>query len=168
MIQPLSCLTSVAIVLGFASSTVRADTPNEITAVTFSDDGGTTKIRMRGAQTPTFTVYKLEKPSRVVIDVPRARLSDTLRGHESSTVFTASTWAVNTIAAQQHDDGGRMVRVIVALARPGRYDVKTEGNEVVVFVTARDPAPPKVDADALLRAQQEAERLRRVAAEQVA
>ncbi|MBL9014402.1 MAG: type IV pilus secretin PilQ [Myxococcales bacterium] len=130
---------------------------------------------MRGATTPTFTVYKLERPSRVVIDVPQARLADALRGHEGASVFTPSTWAVSTIAAQQLDDGGQIVRVIVTLARPGRYDVKTEGNEVVVMVTARDAAPKMASPEALARAQQEseqakaeAERLRKAATEQQA
>jgi len=168
MIRPTTCIAAAAIVLGLASPTVRADTPNEITGVTYSETGATTWIRVRGAQTPTFTVYKLEKPSRVVIDVPRARLSEALRGHESATVLTPSTWAVSTIAAQQLDDGGQIVRVIVSMARPGRYDVKTEGNAVVVMVTARDAAPPKVDPDQLAKAQAEAERLRKVAADQAA
>ena len=170
MIRPLSCIAAAVVVVGLASSSVRADTPNEITAVSYSEDPvtATTRVRLRGALTPTFTVYKLEKPSRVVVDVPRARLSEALRGHDSASVFTASTWAVTTIAAQQLDDGGQLVRVIVTMARPGRYDVKTEGNEVVVFITARDPAPPKVDGEALVKAQNEAERLRKVAAEQAA
>ena len=170
MIRPLSCIAAAAIVVGFASSSVRADTPNEITAVSYSEDPATatTRVRLRGALTPTFTVYKLEKPSRVVVDVPRARLSEALRGHDSASVFTASTWAVTTIAAQQLDDGGQLVRVIITMARPGRYEVKTESNEVVLFVTARDPAPPKVDGEALVKAQSEAERLRKVAAEQAA
>ncbi len=65
-----------------------ADGKNEIRAVAFSEDpGGTTLVRVRGAQTPTFTVYKLERPSRVVIDVPQARLAEALRGHEGATVF---------------------------------------------------------------------------------
>src|SRR5690606_10704864 len=108
----------------------------------------------RGAQTPTFTVYKLERPSRVVIDLPHARLADSLRGHESAAVFTPNTWAVSTIAAQQLDDG--VVRVIVGLARPGRYDVKTDGNEVVVMVMPRDAAPKTASPAELERAQQEA------------
>jgi len=70
-----------------------------------------------------------ERPSRVVIDVPQARLADALRGHEAASVIAANTWAVSTIATQELDDGGVVVRVIVTLARPGRYDVKTEGNE---------------------------------------
>src|SRR5438552_8791940 len=118
MIRPTTFIAVAAIALG-AHSTARADTPNEITSVTYSEDGGATRIRVRGAQTPTFTVYKLEKPSRVVIDLPRARLSEALRGHESASIQTASTWAVTTIAAQQLDDGGQIVRVIVSMARPG-------------------------------------------------
>ena len=152
---------------------------NEIRAVTFDEDGATTRVNVRGAATPTFTVYKLERPSRVVIDVPQARLAEALRGHEGAATFTPSTWAVSAIAAQQVDDGGQVVRVIVTLARPGRYDVKTEGNNVVVMVTARDPAPkPGVDpkqAEALASAKAEsasakaeADRLRQVAAEQAA
>jgi type IV pilus assembly protein PilQ len=169
MIRPLSCIAATAVVL-LASLPVRAETPNEITAVSYSEDpaSATTRIRVRGARTPTFTVYKLDKPSRVVIDVPRARLSDALRGHDSASVFTASTWAVTTIAAQQLDDGGQIVRVIVTMARPGRYDVKTENNEVVVALTARDPAPPKIDSEALVKAQAEADRLRKIAADQAA
>ena len=152
---------------------------NEIRAVTFDEDGATTRVNVRGAATPTFTVYKLERPSRVDIDVPQARLAEALRGHEGAATFTPSTWAVSAIAAQQVDDGGQVVRVIVTLARPGRYDVKTEGNNVVVMVTARDPAPkPGVDpkqAEALASAKAEsasakaeADRLRQVAAEQAA
>ncbi|HEY5933556.1 MAG TPA: AMIN domain-containing protein, partial [Kofleriaceae bacterium] len=118
-----------------------ADGTNEIRAVTYDEDAGTTRIHVRGARTPTFTVYKLEKPTRVVVDVPRARLAEPLRGHEGASVISASTWAVSTIAAQQLDDGGQLVRVIISLARPGRYDVKTTGNELLVTVFPRDPAP---------------------------
>lgn len=150
----LSLIAAATVAISAIAPPVRADGTNEIRAVTYSEDGGMTRIHVRGAQTPTFTVYKLDKPSRVVIDVPRARLVEALRGHESGTVFTTSTWAVSTIAAQQLDDGGQLVRVIVTLARPGRYDVKTTGNEVVVMVTARDPAPKPANADALVKAEQ--------------
>src|SRR6185436_12397844 len=101
------------------------------------------------------------------------KLAENLIGHENNLAIAASTWAVSTIAAQQLDDGGQLVRVIVTLARPGRYDVKATGNELVVTVTARDPAPAKGDSDAIAKAEAtakqavaEAERLRRVAQEQ--
>lgn len=142
-----------------------AEGRNEVRAVTFDESEGITRVHVRGEQTPTFTVYKLERPTRVVIDMPQARLADVLRGHESSAAFTPTTWAVSTIAAQQLDENA--VRVIVTLARPGRYDVKTEGNEVVVTVMARDPIPAdrKVSADDLAKVRAESDRMKKLAAE---
>src|SRR5262245_22665922 len=156
MIRPWTGIAAVALVAAvMGPAPARADGKNEIRAVAFDEDSGTTRIHVRGAQTPTFTVYKLEKPTRVVVDVPQARLAEALRGHESSLVTTASTWAVSTIATQQIDDGGTFVRVIISLARPGRYDVKTDGNALVVVVTARDPAPVHASPEALAKAQAE-------------
>jgi len=152
--RPSTWIVTVAVAsVAVAVSPAAADDKNEIRAVSFADRGDTTLVRVRGAQTPTFTVYKLERPSRVVIDLPQARLAETLRGHEGAAVYTPSTWAVSTIAAQQLDDGGQVVRVIVTLARPGRYDVKTEGNEVVVMVTARDAAPKTASPEDLAKAE---------------
>ncbi len=161
-------LAAVVVTAALSPTAAFADGKNEIRAVAFSEDpSGTTLVRVRGAQTPTFTVYKLERPSRVVVDVPQARLAEALRGHEGATVFMPSTWAVSTIAAQQLDDGGSIVRVIVTMARPGRYDVKTENNEVVVMVSARDPMPPKTGANAaeLAKAQADADAAKKAAAQ---
>ncbi|MDQ3364632.1 MAG: AMIN domain-containing protein, partial [Myxococcota bacterium] len=161
----MTWIAAAAIVTAtLASSPARADGLNEIRAVTYDEDAGTTRIHVRGAQTPTFTVYKLERPSRVVVDVPRARLAETFRGHEGATTLMPGTWAVSTIAAQQLDDGGQVVRVIVTLARAGRYDVKTDGNSVVVMVTARDAAPKHANPEALAKAQAESEQAKRAAA----
>jgi type IV pilus assembly protein PilQ len=156
-------IVAVVIAAAIAPTTVRADSKNEIRAVTFEDDAGTTRVHVRGAQTPTFTVYKLERPSRVVIDVPQAQLAEALRGHETASVLAANTWAVSTIAAQQLDDGGQLVRVIVTLARPGRYDVKTTGNELIVMVMPRDAAPRTTSPEALAAAQAEREQAKQAA-----
>lgn len=119
----------------------RAESHNQIRAITLAEDGATTKVRIAGSEVATFTVYKLERPSRVVLDVARAELADEMRGHEAGVSLAANTWAVGTVVAQPLVDGGSGVRVIVALARPGRYDVKIEGKDLVVLVTARDAAP---------------------------
>jgi hypothetical protein len=173
MIMSSKCLLATVAVIAMGTSSQRAEANNEVRAVTFTEDAGTTLVHVRGEQTPTFTVYKLERPSRVVIDMPQARLSEALRGHESASILTPNTWAVSTIAAQQLDDGG--TRVIVSLARPGRYDVKTEGNEVVIMVMPRDAAPKTANPAELEKAkaqaqaaEQEAARLRTLAAEQAA
>ena len=161
--SPKIAIAALLVAAAATSSPAFADGKNEVRAVTFDEDGGITRVHVRGAQTPTFTVYKLDRPTRVVIDLPQARLADGLRGHESAAVFTPSTWAVSTISAQQLDDGA--VRVSIALARPGRYDVKTDGNEVIIMVMPRDPAPRTGNPAELARMQAENEQARKQAQE---
>jgi type IV pilus assembly protein PilQ len=142
MIRTRTCIAAVALAAAaVGGAPALADGKNEIRAVAFDEDGGTTRIRVRGAQTPTFTVYKLERPARVVVDVPQARLADALRRNADALVAAARTWAVSSIATEQIDDGGAFVRVVISLARPARYDVKTAGNELVVLVTATEAKP---------------------------
>ena len=164
IMTPKTWIAAVAVIASMTIAPVaHADGKNEVRAVTFDEDSGTTRVHVRGAQTPTFTVYKLERPMRVVIDLPQARLADVLRGHESAAVFTPSTWAVSTIAAQQLDDNA--VRVIITMARPGRYDVKTDGNEVIVMVMPRDPAPKTTSPEELAKVQAESDRMKKLASD---
>src|SRR5262249_5241617 len=137
--------------------------PAWIRALDVEPSGDVTRVRVRSSRPLAFTVYKLEQPARVVLDLPRAQLAEALSGHEAMTVITPATWAVSTIAAQQLDDAGRLVRTSIPLARPGRYDAKPDGNALVVPVTARDPAPAPA-GDTLARL--EAERAARARAEQ--
>src|SRR5439155_24053263 len=120
------CMSRTAlsfVALAWLSATAFAD--NEIRAVTFDQDGSATRVIVKSAQTPTFTVFKLEKPARVVIDVPNAHLAPALVGHDTSMSVMPQTWAVNAVSAQQQEDGS--ARVVITLARPGNYDVKTNG-----------------------------------------
>lgn len=156
-------IATAVVALAALLSPAHADTSNEVRAVTFDDSDGITRVRVRGAERPTFTVYKLERPTRVVLDMPRARLAEPLREHESSAAFAPTTWAVSTIAAQQLEENS--VRIIVTLARPGRYDVKTEGNEIVVTVMPRDPLPAdrKVSAADVAKIRAESDRMKQLA-----
>src|SRR5262245_37339538 len=68
---------------------------NAIQRLDTREEGGTTVVTIRGTTTPTFTVYKLERPERVVIDVANARLAGDLDGPRS-----VNSWAVSQLAAQ--------------------------------------------------------------------
>ncbi|MCB9561351.1 MAG: AMIN domain-containing protein, partial [Kofleriaceae bacterium] len=135
---------------------------NRIDAVSFDDAGQATTIRIRGTAVPTFTVYKLERPNRVVIDIAGAELSRKVRdAQDNGEAIAVSTWAVAQLAAYEIDDGGAVVRVVVTLARPGRYDVTAKDHDLVVEVAARDDAPAKVDPAALGKARTAAEQARK-------
>src|SRR5678810_947140 len=70
---------------------------NEVRTVAFEPDAATTRVVVRSTQAPTFSVYKLEKPTRVVVDVPNARLASELTGSDTIAAFTANTWAISAI-----------------------------------------------------------------------
>ncbi|MEZ4362854.1 MAG: type IV pilus secretin PilQ [Kofleriaceae bacterium] len=151
----------IAVAAMMAARPVHAESRNQIRAITFTEDAGTTRVKIAGSEEAIFTVYKLERPSRVVLDIARAELASELRGHEAGVSLAANTWAVGSVGAQPLADGGSGVRVIVALARPGRYDVKIEGKSLVVVITARDAAPQTVTSAEAARVHAEADAARR-------
>ena len=122
---------------------------NRIEGIQHGATGALTTIRVRGSRTPTFTVYKLERPARLVIDLAPAEMSTALRGAgdggaagEDGATFGVNSWSVQRVSAHESGDGSRRgVRVVIALARPATYSVDTDGRDLVVKVTARE-APP--------------------------
>ena len=112
-------------------------------------------IRIRGTDRPTFAVYTLDAPSRVVVDISGAVLDEwmsTAGGVMAS--WTLSEWAVSQVSAYSlqgqensgsRDDGRGLVRIVVELARPGTYHAKAEGRDVVVTVMPREPSSRVTD-----------------------
>jgi hypothetical protein len=132
---------------GASTGEALADTPaattvNTVTGIEHRSSGGLTTIMIRGSKAAKFSVYRLERPTRIVIDIAGADLATAVTGaHETSASIATNTWSVGAVSASELQDGGKVVRVVVTLARPGRYDVKAAGNDIIVAVTARDAAP---------------------------
>ena len=122
---------------------------NTIDAVEVAGHGALTVIRVRGSRTPTFSAYTLDRPARVVIDVSGAVLGDAAGAEASSggkagepASWSVNSWAVQRVTAHEAGQGARhLVRLVVALARPSGYRVLTQGHDLVVRVTAHEPAP---------------------------
>ena len=149
----VAALAGAALLL---SSAAHADTgKNRIHAVEHGRAGkaaaGATVVRIRGSERPTFAVYTLQGPSRVVVDVAGAVLDDRLTTAGGSMAnWPVSGWAVSQVSAyelQGQDDGASrksdrgLVRIVVDMARPGTYHAKADGRDVVVTVIPRDPEP---------------------------
>jgi type IV pilus assembly protein PilQ len=127
----------------------------EILDLKSSTSKATTTLRIQGSSTPTFTVYKLENPSRVVVDVVGTTLNSKLIRNESKVVWDINSWAVGQVSAHTISKSrGNVVRVVVGLSRDSRYSVRASGKDVLVEVTAKT-APPVggMDSAALKRAQ---------------
>lgn len=117
-------------------------------------DGAKTTLRIRGESTPTFTVYKLENPSRVVVDIAGVNLDSKLRRRDEKAVWNINSWAVGQVSAHNMGKTRNMVRVVVGLSRNSRYAVRAQGNDVVVEIVAKDK-PTSLSPQALQAAKAE-------------
>ena len=94
------CLTlSFAALVAFAQPGVtRGDGANVVRAVSARADGGRTVITIRGSATPSFTAYRLERPTRLVVDLAGGRLE----GVDGP--IEVDTWAVGQVSAPPWSD----------------------------------------------------------------
>ena len=109
---------------------------------------GTTTLRIGGTTDPTFTVYKLERPLRVVVDIANASLDGRLgRADGDKLTWSVNSWSVSQVLAHPIRGAGQStVRFVIGLARPGTYRVNASGNDVVVEIAPRDPAPRRLNS----------------------
>ncbi len=118
---------------------------NKIAAVEVASAGeGETRVYIRGSARPTFTVFKLAEPARVVVDIAGADVTSV------SAPLEVKKGGVLGITTAQFDEGARRVaRVVVALDGDVRYDVSASGTDLVVTVgrpVAQAAAPAPVAA----------------------
>ncbi len=155
-------LTSCAAVMLFASTASAG--ANRITSIDHLEVNDATNVLVRGTGTPTFTVYKLQRPARVVVDISNAKMAPKLSA-DGKALRQVNTWAVSQVQAHtMYRVNGSIVRVTVTMARPGTYNVKAVGHSVRVTVMPRDKAPRSYSAkanEATKSARQEAARAKR-------
>ncbi len=100
-------------------------------------DDGTVTLRLRGSTAPTYNVYRLEGPPRLVVDLSAARRGKVVPR------LPLDTWAAGPVSVEEvTEPGGRIVRMTVALKRPSSYIVVPDGRALVVTITPRT-APPE-------------------------
>lgn len=120
-----------------------ADDVNVVSAVETTPGEGGATVRIRGSRKPTFTVFRLERPSRVVLDLARTDASKVATGSNDEACRVAANPVLLRLCTQQFDDARAQVgRVVMSVAADTRYDVKADGNDVVVELRgAGQPAP---------------------------
>lgn len=142
----LACLTSLALAAGAARA---AGAPNAIRAIDVADRAGAVDIDIRGTRAPSYTVFKLQDPPRLVLDLAGADVSQL-----SSPIQVGKDGVLAITTAQYKDERSSVGRVVIALAPGARYEVGPRGDAVRVQVTkgeaaaASAPAPEKVAAAA--------------------
>lgn len=132
---------AVMAVAGVAFSALAAE-KNVLKSLVIVPAGQGTSIRVEASEAPVFTVFRLQEPDRLVIDVSNAARG-ALAGHYDG------VGAVSGIVVSQFsDERSQVARLLVGLEKAAKYDVRAEGNTLVVTVdaenapTAAKPMPP--------------------------
>ncbi|MBA2662815.1 MAG: type IV pilus secretin PilQ [Bradymonadaceae bacterium] len=91
------------------------------------DDG--TYIALEGSEVPTFSVFKLNDPLRLFVDISNSKIKG------DSLTRDVGNGVISKVALIEFEDSFQTVtRLIIGFDRGAHYDVRTEGNKVVVFV----------------------------------
>lgn len=124
-------IVSVSVLLGLlAGGPVVAKqklTVNAIKKIGVDESGETTVIRIEGATKPTFSVFRLQSPTRIFVDIVNADVS----------AVSDPVWVENGVIGQV---GALQVattgRIVITLSRSNLYQVKADGNVIRVIIDA--------------------------------
>jgi type IV pilus assembly protein PilQ len=133
----------LAVLLGsaLALSPARAGEPNSIRAVDVADRDGAVELTIQGSRAPSYTVFKLQDPPRLVVDLAGADVSAV-----AAPVQVGRGGVTTVTTAQYRDERSAVGRVIVALEGPRAYEVTPRGEAVVVRVLGEETGAQKATA----------------------
>ncbi len=108
---------------------------NELSALQVMKTGAGAQIVISGSKAPVFTVFRLNDPDRLVVDVANASTVG-VKGHHDG------AGPVSGIVASQFSDRQAEVgRILVGLDKATKYDVRADGARLIVSVDAEAKAP---------------------------
>lgn len=113
---------------------------NELTALEVLRRGTSTLIRVDASSTPVFTVFRLQDPDRLVVDVSSARRG-ALKSH-----YEGAGAVAGVVVSQFSQNDAEVARLLVGLDGAKSYDVRAEGTTLVVRVDGAEA--PAAEAQA--------------------
>jgi type IV pilus assembly protein PilQ len=135
MTNSLKSLFGLALCALLAPARPAAEAPravsaaNEIRGIGVSDTAGGVELEIRGTRAPSYTVFKLQDPPRLVVDLAGADVSGV-----ATPVAVRKAGVREVTTAQYQDDRSSVGRVIIGLDAGARYEVAPRGDAVVVKV----------------------------------
>lgn len=112
-----------------AQSQTQKTAINAIRDMNVTEEDAGTVIRIKGSAVPTFSVYKLTSPLRLLIDVSNSQLAGEPKTEK------VNNGVISQVALLEYSDAVQSItRVIVGFDEAAHYDVRTDGDDVVVFV----------------------------------
>ncbi len=129
---------AVALVASLTAAGATAAELNTLTRVEVKQTPKGAQVVVAGSKAPTFTVFRMSDPDRLVVDVSSADAS-AVRGHHDGRGPVSGV-----VASQFSDDRASVARLLVALNHASQYDVRSDGTRVVISVDGVSAAPMTV------------------------
>jgi type IV pilus assembly protein PilQ len=114
-----------------SAGAARAAERNVIRAIDVGERDGALELTVQGSRAPSYSVFRLQDPQRLVVDFADADVSAI-----TSPMPVGKAGVVSVSTAQYRDDRSAVGRVIVQLEGERRYEVVPRGESVVVRVMA--------------------------------
>src|SRR5690554_1639205 len=107
----------------------RAAQMNTVGAIQIDERDDGTYIGLEGSEVPTFSVFKLNDPLRLFVDISNSKLKGETLSRE------VGNGVISKVALIEYEDSFQTVtRLIIGFDKGAHYDVRAEGNRVVIFV----------------------------------
>lgn len=103
---------------------------NTLGSLQVTGSAGSAVIRVEASTAPVFTVFRLQDPDRLVIDIANAQRGS-VNGH-----YDGAGPVSGVVVSQFSDDRSEVARLLVGLEKASRYDVRADGKTLVITVDA--------------------------------
>jgi type IV pilus assembly protein PilQ len=143
MTNPFKSLFGLALCALLAPARPAAEAPrtspaaNVIQGIGVSDAAGGVALEIRGTRPPSYTVFKLQDPPRLVVDLAGADVS-----RVTTPVVVGKSGVREVTTAQYQDARSSVGRVIIALDGAAKYEVTPRGEAVLVSVFPGEATAP--------------------------
>ncbi|WP_168210793.1 type IV pilus secretin PilQ [Persicimonas caeni] len=102
---------------------------NSVGSLEINEAQDGTYIRVHGTSDPTFSVFKLTNPLRLFVDISGSQLDG------DAITKRVGNGVISKVALIDFDENSQSVaRLIIGFDTAAHYDVKADGNDVIVFV----------------------------------
>ncbi len=121
-----------------AVSAAPDDGINDVRGVDVTQGDTATVVRISGDDRPTFSVYRLQRPLRLFVDISNSRLEDRL-----DTISVGNGVVADVSAVEYADELTEVTRVIIGFEQDAPYDVVADGDDLVITIDGA-PVQPAV------------------------
>ena len=141
-----SAVTLMSWLALLAAPPVLAGEQNVLQSVRVEETTGGAQVVVGGSRPPTFTVFRLSGPDRLVVDVASADASAIRGARDGKGPIAGLT------ISQFADSSASVARVMVMLESARSYDVKPQGNELKISVLGGVSTAPAVASSTVVPA----------------